>query len=266
MQESFKLYAEYVEHVELLTNAEAGMLFKCILAKANDMDISVDIPSSVKMAFSFIAMRMDRDEKAYRDKCEKNRTNGANGGRPKKAVSEETERLKTETEKTERFFEKPNNNQEETERLLREKENEEKEKKEKNQKKDKEKEVKEKESLPVAAAEPAKPRILTQYTAAFSEFWSKYPRGEGKAEAFKAWQKLKPDAELIGRINTALERQKQSQQWKRDGGRYIPHASTWLNQRRWEDELKSNQTRGRPYQGNDITDDDLNRLLTMSEV
>jgi len=29
----------------------------------------------------------------------------------------------------------------------------------------------------------------------------------------------------------------QSESWNRDGGRYIPHPSTWLNGRRWEDEL-----------------------------
>lgn len=35
----------------------------------------------------------------------------------------------------------------------------------------------------------------------------------------------------------ALETQKQSDQWRRDGGQYVPYASTWLHQKRWEDEL-----------------------------
>ena len=35
----------------------------------------------------------------------------------------------------------------------------------------------------------------------------------------------------------AVEAQKQTEQWKRDGGQYIPHPATWLNQMRWEDEL-----------------------------
>jgi hypothetical protein len=38
---------------------------------------------------------------------------------------------------------------------------------------------------------------------------------------------------LIG-ILKAVEKHKQSKQWK-DG--IYPHASTWLNQRRWEDEI-----------------------------
>jgi hypothetical protein len=36
-----------------------------------------------------------------------------------------------------------------------------------------------------------------------------------------------------------LERHKLGQQWQKDNGEYIPHASTWLNGRRWEDEISS---------------------------
>jgi hypothetical protein len=34
----------------------------------------------------------------------------------------------------------------------------------------------------------------------------------------------------------AVGRQRASRQWREDGGRYIPHPATWLNQGRWEDE------------------------------
>ena len=34
-----------------------------------------------------------------------------------------------------------------------------------------------------------------------------------------------------------LEQQKLSADWKKDGGKYIPYPSTWLNDERWEDEL-----------------------------
>ena len=36
---------------------------------------------------------------------------------------------------------------------------------------------------------------------------------------------------------TAIERWEQTEQWKDNGGRFIPHPATWLNQRRWEDEV-----------------------------
>jgi hypothetical protein len=35
----------------------------------------------------------------------------------------------------------------------------------------------------------------------------------------------------------ALEKQKRSEQWQKDNGKFIPHAATWLNGKRWEDEL-----------------------------
>lgn len=37
----------------------------------------------------------------------------------------------------------------------------------------------------------------------------------------------------------AIERQKKSEQWRREGGRYIPNPSTWLNQCLWEDDLET---------------------------
>lgn len=35
----------------------------------------------------------------------------------------------------------------------------------------------------------------------------------------------------------ALEEQKKSLQWTKDGGQFVPHPTTWLNQERWEDEI-----------------------------
>ena len=71
----------------------------------------------------------------------------------------------------------------------------------------------------------------------FSEFWSAYPKKVGKGAAEKAWQKIKPDADLHRRILAAIADAKESVQWQKDNGQYIPNPSTWLNQSRWEDEL-----------------------------
>ena len=35
---------------------------------------------------------------------------------------------------------------------------------------------------------------------------------------------------------SAVIKQRQSDQWMKDNGQYIPMPTTWLNQRRWEDE------------------------------
>lgn len=74
----------------------------------------------------------------------------------------------------------------------------------------------------------------------FDRFWSVYPRKEAKAKAKVAFEKLKPDEELLLKMIDSVEKQKKTDQWTRDGGQYIPHPSTWLNQRRWEDEIPVN--------------------------
>ena len=71
----------------------------------------------------------------------------------------------------------------------------------------------------------------------FAEFWSAYPLKKAKATAEKAWAKLKPSADLQAAILSAIAAHKLSADWQRDGGQYIPHPTTWLNQRRWEDEV-----------------------------
>jgi hypothetical protein len=69
----------------------------------------------------------------------------------------------------------------------------------------------------------------------FDAFWAKYPRKEGKQKARAAWDKLRPTGELLGKVMDGLDRWNRSAQWSREG--IIPHASTWLNGWRWEDEI-----------------------------
>lgn len=70
----------------------------------------------------------------------------------------------------------------------------------------------------------------------FAEFWKAYPNKVGKAGCLKVWKKLKPNAELFDRIMEALAKQKVSEKWQKEGGRFIPNPLTWLNQGRWDDE------------------------------
>lgn len=72
--------------------------------------------------------------------------------------------------------------------------------------------------------------------AAFAEFWAFYPRRVGRTPAERAWAKLDPDPALRQTMLHALDVQKRSPQWTKDGGQFVPHPATWLNQRRWEDE------------------------------
>jgi hypothetical protein len=70
----------------------------------------------------------------------------------------------------------------------------------------------------------------------FDRFWAAYPRKVGKDAAWKAWQKRRPDADGLEAILAALAWQSRSSDWLKDGGQFIPHPSTWLNQARWHDE------------------------------
>lgn len=73
----------------------------------------------------------------------------------------------------------------------------------------------------------------------FDTFWTSYPKKTAKPTAEKAWSKAKINGEFSS-LMIALNKQKDSEQWKSDGGKYIPNPATWINQRRWEDETTAN--------------------------
>ena len=69
------------------------------------------------------------------------------------------------------------------------------------------------------------------------DFWAAYPRKAGRPAAMRAWRAIKPQNEAMrDAICDGLELWVQF--WEADDTprRYMPHPSTWLNQRRWEDE------------------------------
>lgn len=71
----------------------------------------------------------------------------------------------------------------------------------------------------------------------FPKFWKLYPRKVGKDKAEKAWAKLKVTPELFDLMVKALGKQVLTPDWIKDKGQFIPHPSTWLNGKRWEDEI-----------------------------
>ena len=69
----------------------------------------------------------------------------------------------------------------------------------------------------------------------FAGFWAYYPpKGrKSKQSAIRAWDKLRPDDDLIAAIGRALRMLKASEDWQRGVG--IPYAATFLNGERWHD-------------------------------
>ena len=72
----------------------------------------------------------------------------------------------------------------------------------------------------------------------FPKFWKLYPNKKGKAAAEKAWKKLKVTDDLFTLIAQGLAKQCASPGWIKDKGQFIPHPATWLNGKRWEDEVE----------------------------
>ncbi len=71
----------------------------------------------------------------------------------------------------------------------------------------------------------------------FSDFWKLYPRKVAKKDAEKAWNKLKPEQKQKA-IDTVSMHTKCWCCECRESHR-IPHAATWLNGERFEDEIET---------------------------
>jgi hypothetical protein len=80
----------------------------------------------------------------------------------------------------------------------------------------------------------------------FDEFWKVYPKKRSKETAIKAWKKLKPDEQLQKQIiDFVVLAKTQDFDWVKDDGRYIPYPSKFLNEKRWDDEIKNQNPPGK---------------------
>ena len=91
--------------------------------------------------------------------------------------------------------------------------------------------------LLVQQPQPATTPELSSDQAFHEVFWPAYPRKIAKFAAFKAWKSLKlpdDDQETLDKIMKGLDFYLK-EEWDLDRPKFIPHGSTWLHQRRWED-------------------------------
>lgn len=89
----------------------------------------------------------------------------------------------------------------------------------------------------------------------FEEFYKKYPRHEGRGQAEKAYAgaiKIAGKDELLAGLDRALEI------WRDTPKKFIPLPATWLNGKRWQDELEPGAT-SKPYR---VEDDPAYRGVT----
>lgn len=78
---SFILYQEYQKNISILTQNQKGDLLDAIFSYNEGIEIELD--PIVKMAFSFIKSDLNRNKAKYQNIIERNKINGASGGRPK---------------------------------------------------------------------------------------------------------------------------------------------------------------------------------------
>ena len=74
------------------------------------------------------------------------------------------------------------------------------------------------------------------YQSSFDKWYSMYPKKQARAVAEKSWQKMKLDSIATTiMLKTAAFVQHYREQGKLE---YLPMPATFLNQRRWEDQLE----------------------------
>lgn len=135
---------------------------------------------------------------------------GKRGGRPKETVSETESVIDKETESVSEM--KPINNP--------------------NQTPDTRHQTKDKTKPPTPFRDSGE-----SLDADFAEFWQRYPKKVNKLAARREWARQRIRGDLMVEVIAAVERAKRCEQWRNNGGKYIPNASTWLHGRRWEDEI-----------------------------
>lgn len=68
----------------------------------------------------------------------------------------------------------------------------------------------------------------------FLDFWKIYPRKDAKQAAEKSWKRQKLDRQADKIMEDVLARTADAGQWTEP--KFIPYATTYLNQQRWKDE------------------------------
>lgn len=223
-KKAFLIYCDYKQHLELLSAEECGLLFIALLDYAETRK-PPKLHGATAMAFSFIKAQMDRDEAKYEERCIVNRENGAKGGRPRKSTEEKTNK----SEKTERFLGKP-------------------------KKPDTDNDADTDNDMGIETDTDIESETLDADTGkntsngfqdhAFATFWDAYPNKKAKANAQKAWKKLRPNNALFEKIMQAVEMQRRSEDWTKDNGRFIPYPATWINGGYWDNEIKEVSANG----------------------
>ena len=220
MLDKFIIYIEEMNALKELKDEEMGIFFRAMISFAETGKVP-PLPEKLLFVFRLITAHIERDHKKYMDVCEKRRIAGKKGGeatrekRKAEQASQASEDFST-PDKYSKDSEKPDTD-------ICSKDSDLKNKDESNH-------TDASDSNKIQKQE-TKPNIQTQ----FEEFWKSYPKKKNQRQARKEYERLNPSMEKHREIMDSLEKQKKSNEWKIENGRYIPFPARWLSDRRWED-------------------------------
>ena len=90
----------------------------------------------------------------------------------------------------------------------------------------------------------------------FERFYKIYPKKKSKGKALNWFKSHKPGSSLVDTMIESIKRQKQTINWQKENGRYIPYPATWLNAKGWENEIK-------PQEIADLSENSVSSLLAI---
>ena len=225
MKNSFVIYTDYMEQVELLTMEQRGILFTSIMAYESEKELP-DMDGMTKMAFSFIKATMDRDMEKYRQTVEKRKEAGKLGGRPKAdGYSEKQSKAK----KANGFSEKQDK-------------------------------AKKPDNDSVNDNDNVNVNDKKTYTCAFETLWDAYPRKKEKAMAYKQYLARLNNGFSEDELMTAVKRYAEECRKNKTEQRYIKQGATFLGPNTpFEDYLRGDVTVGKPGRNTEPDETDIVR-------
>ena len=210
-KESFLIYKSFYKPISKLSDKQLGRLFRAIFKYQLGEIITVE--EDIEIAFEFFKNQFEIDENKYHGIVERNRSNGSKGGAPKRAKNDNSDDIGTtqinpnnpvgfsEPKKADNDNDKDNDN------------------------------VNDNDTDNDNEKEPQK----NSGGGRFEEFWREYPKKQNVVRARKAFEFLAPDGDTFEKIMQSVRHFKKSENWQKEGGRYIPSPANFLLDRRFED-------------------------------
>ena len=236
---SFTAYCDWYKIIEKLSDDEAGKLMKMMFAYVNDLNPTA--PDRItELVFEPIKLTLKRDLKKYGNVVERNRLNGAKGGRP--PLTQDN----------------PNNPVGKSGLLKKPKKADRDRDRDRDSVKESESD-KETDSLKNKNAEAF---FSIELYPTFDDFWNQWPEKVAKQTAQKSWSKLsqKEKERVMIHIQPFI-------QAKHLSGQHLPHAATYLNQKRFNDEMLPQATKAPVVQADGrMRTDDIVAILKQKAI